>query len=185
MELPGRYTPPQSISRSSSPERTNRDPSMDIMVQITRASEILPHHVAVDINEADDAVSVGLERDPLIAEMHLEGNRPEPPVQQEVPTQQGDAPAPAPNSIRSILIGPPHSLGLWIGRGIWWGGLSVGIGGVLASAITGSTEVGIPMLASGIAFSMTGGFSLAWQHWRLVAPVAPAGAPPPPPMRAP
>jgi hypothetical protein len=184
MELPGRYTPPQSISRSSSPERTNRDPSMDIMVQITRASEILPHHVAVDINEADDAVSVGLERDPLIAEMHLEGNRPEPPVQQEVPTQQADAPAPAPNSIRSILIGPPHSLGLWIGRGIWWGGLSVGIGGVLASAITGSTEVGIPMLASGIAFSMTGGFSLAWQHWHLVAPVAPAGAPPPPPMRA-
>jgi hypothetical protein len=62
MEIPGTYTPPQSMSRSPSPKRRTELDS--IMVQITRAAEIPAHHVGVNIDEADDVSPVGLERDP-------------------------------------------------------------------------------------------------------------------------
>src|SRR5262249_57567812 len=122
MEIPGiNYTQPQTRSRSPSPERQSEDSTEVIRSQFAEVSKIRDHsYVVIDIDEADDVPSVEPVHDTTIRSVDLEEDHPAPaPVQQfrAPPSPPPTPPLHAP-SVRSIWIRPPHSVGLWISRGM-------------------------------------------------------------------
>ena len=150
------------------------------MVQITRASEIPPHHVAVDINEADDAVSVesahhisirGVEH-PVLA-----------PLQQaQVLAQQAAAPAPAPQGIvqRLLCLGQPSVLRYRVGIAMFGGGVvEMVFGGMAGMMSSGPGLVSGSIALPGAVVATIGLYLWAPEVFLHPDPDAPPAPPPP------
>jgi hypothetical protein len=141
MEIPGTCTPPQSTTRSPSRERQpNLDPSVNIMVQITRAAEIPAHHVGVNIDEADDVSPVESAHNISIGGVDLEEEHAVPaPVQQaQVPAPQAAAPAPQGIVQRLLCLGQPSVLRYRVGIAMFGGGVvEMALGGMAGLMTSG------------------------------------------------